>query len=243
MTLESEFGLDPQGRLRFYGLYSGVVVKNSDPLKKNRVTLYVPQVTGVVETGWAKAAVGVLPQIKMPYGTFSSSATQPVSAANTATTVTFNTVEDDSAGISLTNGSKITVAEEGDYFIQFSAQVAKSQSSAAQADIWLKKNGVNIARTNSRITLSGNPNEELITLGYILDLKPKDYVQVAFSSADANVKLIAYGALSSPSRPAIPSIIATINLVANYLPKPGTNVWVMFEAGDPEFPVWLGAQA
>lgn len=25
------------------------------------------------------------------------------------------------------------------------------------------------------------------------------------------------------------------------LPEPGTGVWVMFEGGDPNFPLWLGA--
>jgi hypothetical protein len=27
------------------------------------------------------------------------------------------------------------------------------------------------------------------------------------------------------------------------VPQPGQKVWVMFEAGDPEYPVWIGVQA
>ena len=26
-----------------------------------------------------------------------------------------------------------------------------------------------------------------------------------------------------------------------FIPQPGTGVWVMFEGGDPNFPLWLGA--
>lgn len=28
---------------------------------------------------------------------------------------------------------------------------------------------------------------------------------------------------------------------ALFVPDPGTGVWVMFEGGDPNFPLWLGA--
>ena len=39
--LDSEYGQDPQGRLRFYGIYSAKVTNVTDPLKKNRVQVQV----------------------------------------------------------------------------------------------------------------------------------------------------------------------------------------------------------
>jgi len=33
-----------------------------------------------------------------------------------------------------------------------------------------------------------------------------------------------------------PAVTATL-----FVPDPGTGVWVMFEGGDPNFPLWLGA--
>ena len=30
-------------------------------------------------------------------------------------------------------------------------------------------------------------------------------------------------------------------IIGGYVPKPGDGCWVMFEGGDPNFPLWLGA--
>lgn len=224
----------------YCGIYRAVVVDNKDPKGLGRVKLMVPQVLGEQVTDWAWPVTGAYSQSKTPYGTFSSTNTQQVSGANSATVATFNTPEDTNF-TSIANGSKIKVAETGDYFFQFSAQFATTGGSSSQADIWLRKNGKDIPRTNSRITLQGNPNEVLATVNYILDLKADDYVQVVFSSADSNVRLISHSSLTSPTRPNIPSIIATINLVGKYVPKPKQGVWATFEGGNPNFPLWIGA--
>ena len=224
---------------KYYGIYRGVVVDALDPKEVGRIKMMVPQVSGEEVTDWAWPIGGTSPQAKTSYGNFSSSQTQTNPVSNTENLVTFDTVED-SMRASLVSGTKITVNQSGDYFFQFSAQFASSTSSSAQADIWLKKNGVNIDRTNSRATLQGNPNEVLLTLNYILDLVAGDYIEIAFSSASTNVKLAAYSSLTSPTRPALPSVIATINLISNYSPNPGDGVWAAFEGGDPNFPLWIG---
>jgi hypothetical protein len=222
------------------GLYRGIVVDNKDPEELGRLRIQIPQVFGVQTTNWIWPSGGQVSQTKLPHATVSSNISQTVSAANTATVVGIDIVED-TYGVSLKNGSRITVSEYGDYFFQFSAQFAKAGSSASQADIWLRKNGVDIPRTNSRVTLQGNPNEVLIALSYILDLDANDYVEVVMSSSDTAVGIVARTNLTSPTRPDIPSIIATINLIGNYLPRANTAVWVAFEGGDPNFPVWIGS--
>lgn len=223
----------------YFGLYRGIVVDNNDPLDVRRIKLKVPQVFGEEITDWAWPVTGTVSQSKYPYGTFSSSQDQSVSAANTATVVTFN-VNEDVNQTAIVDNSKITVYASGDYFFQFSAQFSRTSASTAQADVWIRKNGVDIPRTNSRVTLQGNPNEVLFTLNYILDLEENDYLEVVFSSADNTVKLEAHSSLTSPTRPDIPSIIASINLVGHFKPNIGTGVWAAFEGGDPNFPLWLG---
>lgn len=224
----------------YYGMYRGIVMDSADPKDLGRVKLMIPQVSGEEVTDWAWPVTGAISQFKYPYGNFSSLATQTVTAADTETIATFS-VEEDTNNVTLVDSSKITVKETGDYFLQFSAQFAKSGSSAAQADIWLKKNGVNIPNTNSRVTMQGNPNEVLITLNYVLDLHADDYIQIAFSSADAATQIKYYGETTSPTRPALPSIIASVNLIGKYVPRAGTQVWAAFEGGDPNFPLWIGA--
>lgn len=225
---------------RFFGTYQGICVDNNDPDDRGRITMQVPQVLGEAVTGWASPVGGAISQWNMPYATFASTQNQPVTGANTITIATFDTIEDTN-NIELLDSSKITVLESGDYFFQFSAQFYKTGASSSQADIWLRKNGIDIPLTASRATLQGNPNEVLITLNYILDLDPGDYVQVVFSSADDTVRLVAHLGLTTPSRPDLPSIIATINLIGKYKPKPGTVVWASFLGGDPNFPIWIGA--
>jgi hypothetical protein len=225
---------------RFYGTYQAICVNNDDPDERGRITMQIPQILGEAVTGWASPIGGAISQWNYPYGTFSSDETQLVTGEDIATIADFDIIEDIN-NIELVDSTKITVLEGGDYFFQFSAQFYKTGSSTAQADIWLRKNGIDIPRTNSRATLQGNPNEVLITLAYILDLEPEDYVEIVFSSADDAVRLVNHSSLTTPTRPNIPSIIATINLVGKYKPKPGTVVWASFLGGDPNFPLWIGA--
>lgn len=225
---------------KFYGVYPGKCVDSNDPEDRGRIKLQVPQILGTAVTTWVPSVGGAIAQYNYPYATFTSTQTQTVSAANTATIATFN-VEEDSNKISLVNNTRLTVAETGDYFLQFSGQLAKSGSNSAQADIWVRKNGVDLPRSNSRLTFSGTPNEVLASVAFIVDLDANDYIEIAFSSADSGVALTAHNTLTSPTRPAIPSIIATLNLVGKYKPKAGTSVWVTFIGGDPNYPVWTGA--
>jgi hypothetical protein len=228
---------------RYYGIYEGFVQDFDDPENNGRVRLTVPQVTGEVEwTGWApNAGGGGLSQSSIPYGTFTTSANQTVTAANTATIVNSSFVAQDANKMFLDNG-KIYVEETGDYFLMFSAIFTKSNANTTTADLWLRKNGVNIPDSNTRVSVAGNNGETIMVANFILDLEYNDYIELVFSSPDANTKLTYYAASSSPTRPAVPGIIATLHLIGKYLPKPNQKVWVMYIGGDPNFPVWIGAQ-
>ena len=60
MTQESSgYMIDPEGRTRFFGLYEGEVIDINDPLKKSRLTLKVPTVTGEQITTWARPLLPV----------------------------------------------------------------------------------------------------------------------------------------------------------------------------------------
>ena len=233
---------------RFYGIYRGICVNSEDPLKKGRITLQIPQILGTVVTDWAWPIVGGLTQGAAPYGTFSSmtnvyqgGTTTNLGVVSTATPIKLEITEDANGPYTdPTDRSKIYVNETADYFFEFSGQAAKGGGASAQIDLWIRKNGVDIPRSNSRYTLQGNPNEVLVTVAFILDLKAGDYVQVMFSSASADAHLVAYSGLTVPTRPDIPSIIATINAIGKHIPQPGSGVWVMFEGGDPNFPLWMG---
>ena len=221
----------------YFGLYEGFVSSNEDPDNEGRVTLIVPQVTGPDHvTGWARPVVGNIAQYNYPYGTWLTTTSQSI-GVNTPTVINNWTEED--ANKAYLNGTRIYVEESGDYFLQFSCMLTKSNASTGTADVWIRKNGVDVPRSNTRITLSGSGAEITMTVGLIVDLDAGDYIQFVSSASSTNTSISASGAGVGP---AVPGIIATINLVGKYKPQPDQRVWVMYVGGDTNFPVWMGAQ-
>lgn len=224
---------------KYFGVYRGIVFDSDDPDKLGRVKLKVPQVLGEAITDWAWPIGGALTQSKFPYITLTTTNSQAVAGANTPTIVQFSNVEF-SNGMDLIGGTQITATEYGEYLLQFSAVFAKSTSVSANVDIWYRYNGVDIPRSNTRVVTTGNPNEVTVTVAGIMPLEPNDYIQLVFSSPDANVKLTSFTNLTNPIRPDMPGIVASANLVGKWRPKAGTGAWAMFEGGDPNYPLWVG---
>jgi len=222
---------------RFFGVYRGVIVDSEDPEGYGRVRVKVPQVTGESVTDWAWPIGGNISQLKYPYGTFITTSTQSI--AQNAATVVSNWQEEDT-NRSYLDGTKLYVQETGDYFFQFSAVFAKTNASAGEADIWIRKNGTDIPNSNTTIHLSGSNAEVTVTVGFVLDLDAGDYLELVASTPSTNVQLVYHSVGSTPTRPAVPGVIATINLIGKFKPQPDTGVWVMYEGGDPNFPLWIG---
>lgn len=132
-TNDTEYGLDPQGRRRYFGIYPATVTSISDPLNKYRLQLQYPHMTGVENNmQWVPAC---LPMTHL------------------------------------------------------SSQIAPTLTTTAT-------------------TASGNDPQ---------------------------------GGTVTVSVPAL-TVTAKTTPVLPVLPKVGQNVWVMFQAGDPESPVWIGVQ-
>ena len=226
---------------RFFGLYRAVVVDSQDPLNQGRLRVQIPQVLGTSITNWIPACVGSLVQHNNPYAVYSSTVSQQVTAANTPTVVTYNVVEEQHAmKLDLAHPSRVSFTQTGAYNIQFSVQLSKTGGSATTTDFWFRKNGVDLPRSNSRVTLA-NPADTIAAWNYVITIAPTDYFEIVFSSADSTMMIEAYTGLTSPVRPDVPSVIMTATPVANFSPTPGAVAWVMFEGGDPNFPVWIGS--
>lgn len=220
---------------KYFGLYRGVVIDNNDPKNLGRIKMIVPQVMGEQVTDWAWPVGGAISQVSYPYGTFYTNADQLI-GVNTATVVN-NWIQSD-VNKAYLDGTRIYVEETGDYFVQFSCMFIKTNSSSGTASMWLRKNGTDISDSNTRITLAGNNAEITMTVGLILDLDAGDYIQFVSSASHTNTYLSHDDAGVGP---AVPGIIATLNLVGKYKPRPSQAVWASFEGGDPNFPLWIGA--
>ena len=148
-----------------------------------------------------------------PYGSFSSSSIQPVTGANTTTILTYNTTEASSQ--TYYSGGKVYVQASGVYRILYTIQMDSSSGGIQRVIIWLRQNGVNVARTSSQFTIANN-GENLAVCEYIISLLAADYIEIAFQSADAGMtaSAIAAGGTGANTYPGTPSIILDINKIA-----------------------------
>ena len=156
---------------------------------------------------------GAIGQAK--WGSFWSLQTQTNPTSNTVNYMTFNNNDPNNNGVHYLSGStnSIQVDISGAYNIQFSAQTNITQGSNGTIYIWLRVNGVDIASTTGKENV-GNANGQIIAWNYILHLNPNDYIQLVWSSSDVHLQLLYEAASGSPTKPAIPSVILTVQAVA-----------------------------
>jgi hypothetical protein len=154
-----------------------------------------------------------------PYGAFQDSTDQTAANTTTAYAITFDTT-DLSNGVTLSNSSRLNVAQSGIYNLQFSIQFKNTTNDGQDVDVWFRKNGTDIANSNSRFHLSqrkssGDPSHLIAAMNFFVSLAASDYVQIMWRPTDVGVSLEHFAAGTSPTRPAIPSVIATLSFVSN----------------------------
>ncbi len=147
------------------------------------------------------------------YGSFYSTQDQTNAGGTSANKITLNTT-DLANGVSIVSDSRITIANTGVYNLQFSAQLAKTDSGDDIVDIWLCKNGSNVANTNTEFTVIGNNGNFVAAWNLFVNAVAGDYFELCWHSSDVSVRLDYIAAQSNPTRPAIPSVIVTIHKVA-----------------------------
>ena len=157
--------------------------------------------------------------INNPYGAFQDTTDQAAANTTTAYAITFDTT-DFSNGITLSNSSRLNVAQAGIYNLQFSIQFTNTTNASQDVDVWFRKNGTDIAKSNSRFGFAprkgaGDPFHTIAALNFFVSLAATDYVQIMWRPTDVGVSLEHFAAGTSPTRPAIPSVIATLSFVSN----------------------------
>ena len=148
------------------------------------------------------------------YGQFSDTTTQSGSA-NTAYSMKLNTT-DFAHEVTIANGTRITPANTGIYNLQFSAQMENTANSTIDFDIWLAYTGSNVANSNTTITLTkvaGSLGRSVAAWNWMLPIVGNDYVEIKWSCNDVTGQIASQGTQSNPSRPAIPSVIATLTQI------------------------------
>jgi hypothetical protein len=152
------------------------------------------------------------------WGSFWSNQDQSAANTTTAYPITFNNTDPGSIGVSIVSNSQITFANAGVYNIQFSAQADRVSGSGSDSiDIWFRKNGTDIPESNGVITVAGGAAaaKTIASWNYMLKLSAADYVELVWRTSDTNLQFIHEASATSPTRPAIPSVIVTAQQVMN----------------------------
>lgn len=161
--------------------------------------------------------------ITVPYGQFSSNTTQTIAAVDTAYAVTY-TQSDFVDGVTLSSGSRLTVPHEGVYLVTFSLQLKNTINDVHDVDVWLRKNGTDIADTNSQFSIparksTGSDSHLIATTPIMVQLVANDYIEVMWHATSTGVSMPALAAVTAspgvtPAIPATQSAIVQVQYVS-----------------------------
>jgi hypothetical protein len=162
-----------------------------------------------------------------PYVSFQDSTDQTAASTTVAYPITFNTT-DFANGVYLSNSSRLNVRNAGIYNLQYSIQMENKDNAQHDVDIWFRKNGTNITASNSKFTVPARKSASIYghvigAINYFVELAANDYVEIVWRAENTNLSLEQTPSESSPTRPATPSVIATMQYVA---PNSLDNVYV-----------------
>ena len=155
------------------------------------------------------------------YGQWCSLETQSGSA-NTAYPMKLGTQMDGAEGITIeSNGSgfptRIKAHNTGLYNIQFSAQLTNTANTNITFDVWFTYTGSNIDNSNTQLDVNksaGQLGRSVAAWNLLTPIQANDYVEIVWSCTAATGQIVYIGTQTTPTRPAIPSVIATITQIA-----------------------------
>ena len=151
------------------------------------------------------------------WGGFYDTTTQSITSTSTAYVVSLNGSDPNNDGVSIVGGNKITFSQLGVYNICCSIQFLNTAVSIADATVWFRKNGVDVANSASYVSVpnshGGTPGALLFYVDLPQKLQTGDYCQICWSATNTSVTLATIAAATSPVRPASPSVLVTVHQI------------------------------
>ena len=144
------------------------------------------------------------------YGNFSSLTSQLPLLINTPYAVDF-TITEFSSGVIVQDNSKIVTQYSGLYSFDFKLQVTSSNSSSKNIYIWIRKNGIDVPNTTSKVNLLGNGVDITPSWSFIQSMQNNDYFQLMYACDSTAISINAPP--STAFCPATPSATLRVNQV------------------------------
>lgn len=124
-----------------------------------------------------------------------------------------NTYFENGMTISGNTDSEITVDRSGIYNFQFSGQLFSSSSNAKTAQIWIRRNDIDIGYSAHAYTDDMNNGYLEVNWNFNIDLQAGDYIEIMWATDDTDLSFESV-APSAPY-PGISSTVMAVNFISN----------------------------
>jgi hypothetical protein len=150
------------------------------------------------------------------YAMMYHTASQPVGSTTTAYPAQFSTIDSNSGAFSIVASgssarSNIKTNTTGWYNISYTAQLVKSNNGAAAANIWFRKDSVDVPYSNNIMQSDAvGGAARVITKNQLLYLNSGSHFEIMYQAEDTNISLASNAAGTTPTTPITPSISVVI---------------------------------
>lgn len=147
------------------------------------------------------------------HGTFIDTADQIATAVNTPQAVYYSLLHC-TTGITLEDGSRLSVDVTGMYSFHLSVQIASASAATKNITFWMVKNGTPMPHTAREYTLDGSGKKAVLHWNFMHTVLADDYLEIMWSVDDTDLH-IHYHDAATP-HPAVPSVVMSIHHVSNH---------------------------
>ena len=124
-------------------------------------------------------------------------------------------------GVEVRNGGELWFEQTGQYLVTFTLQVSNRGNAAQEFEVWAAYNGTNYPLSNTRFDIPARKSNSIwshivpaITGIFTVTNPDTEYLTIKWWASSTDVFLENYPVNTSPTRPAIPSVIMTVNLIS-----------------------------
>ena len=158
--------------------------------------------------------------LQSPHAMLMSDEDQSSGGTTVANNLTYN-LPVITQGIEVRNGSEIWFENAGQYLVTFSLQVTNRSNAEQVFEVWAAYDGTNYPLSNTRYDIPARKNESTwahiapaISGIFTVNNPTTNYLVIKWWASSTDVFLEHYAAGTNPTRPEIPSVIMTINMIS-----------------------------
>jgi hypothetical protein len=158
--------------------------------------------------------------LQTPHAMLMSDQDQTSAGITSANIITYNQPVI-TQGIAVRNGGEIWFEKAGQYLVTFTLQVSNRGNAVQEFEVWAGYDGSNYPLSNTRFDIAARKSGSIwahivpaVTGIFTVTNPDTEYLTIKWWSDSTDVFLEHYPVNTSPTRPAIPSVILTANFVS-----------------------------